>query len=131
MKTNFSTYCNSNKIMNKDIFNKRSFINKTGFHSNAALITNIERAEYSDGGFYSSYKLSDCNRTVEISIDLYNLKEYENTIYKLNKIIEITSSFKEAIINLKPEIVEIVKKRKLKEKQRAIEKAKSDKENKV
>lgn len=108
--------------MEKQLFSDRSFINKKGYHSNAAIVATIERHDFGDNGFYGTYKLSDCNRTVEISIDLDNLDEYENTLYKLDKILKITENFKKAVIGLKPEIKEIERKRKIKEKERLAKK---------
>ena len=92
--------------MESKVFSDRSFINKKGYHSNAAIIATIERHDFGDNGFYATYKLSDCNRTVEISIDLDTIEEYENTIYKLNKLLKVTENFKNKIISLRPEIKE-------------------------
>jgi len=101
--------------MGKQIFSKRAFINKEGYHSNANVSSNITRNDFGHNGFYATYKLSDCRRTVELSIDLDDLEEYENTIYKLDQILSTTESFRKEILKLKPEIEEIVKKRKLEE----------------
>lgn len=98
--------------MGKHIFDKREFLNKEGFHSNAAIVTNIEKASYNDGGFYVSYKLSDCNRTVELSIDIDSMKEYKNTMFKLSQLIETTQALKDKLEELKPTIkANIVKKK--------------------
>lgn len=108
--------------MEKQIFSERSFINKKGYHSNAAITANIEKSSFGDNGFYATFKLSDCNRTVEISIDLDDLDEYNNTLYKLDKILAVTEKFKKAVIKLKPEIKEIERKRKLREKEKEAKK---------
>lgn len=112
--------------MDKQIFSERGFINKKGYHSNAAISATMEKNSFGDNGFYATYKLSDCNRTVEISIDLDNIEEYENTLYKLDKILSITEKFKAAVIKLKPEIKEIERKRKMREKERLAEKSKEN-----
>ena len=105
--------------MEKQLFSNRAFLNKEGNHSNASICTNIEKASYDGDSFYGIYKLSDCSRTVEISIDISTLAGLDNTVYKLNKIIDITKQFKGAIKKLKPQIAaheENIKAERLKEK---------------
>lgn len=41
-----------------------------------------------DGEGYSGVKITDCNRQVTLSCSTYNDKEKENTLYKLNKLID-------------------------------------------
>lgn len=111
--------------MEKKLFSDRSFLNKKGYHSNAAIIANIETSSFGDEQFYATYKLSDCNRTIEMSIDLKDLESYENTLYKLNKILQVTENFKKAIVKLRPEIKEGERQRKLREK-KALEEEKEE-----
>lgn len=100
--------------MKDHIYSKRAFLNKPEHHSNASLVTNISESLYGDDGFYATYKISDCKRTVEISIDLNDMEDYNNTIFKMNKIIEVTKSFRDKLKTLKTDIIKLEKKRELK-----------------
>lgn len=94
--------------MKNIIFSHRSFLNKKGFHSNASISTDITHSEYGEG-FYGTFKISDCNRTVELSIDLDGKEDYDNTLYKMNKIIDAAEKYKKAIIKLRPSIIKYQK----------------------
>ena len=99
--------------MRKYIHSYRTFLNKKGFHSNASISTDITDSDYGEG-FYGTFKLSDCNRTVELSIDLDNIEEYNNTIYKMYRIIKAAEDYKKALVKLRPKIVEYQKKQEAK-----------------
>ena len=107
--------------MDKRLFTGRAFLNKEGYHSNASLVATITDSEYGVG-FYSTYKLTDCNRSVELSIDLDDLDEYDNTIEKLDHILKITQDFKDKIISLKPALIEQIEEEKRKEEERKAKK---------
>jgi hypothetical protein len=95
-------------------FSNRAFLNKDGYHSNATLVVNIEYEASDDWSypFYGSWRISNCERVLELSIDLNTIKDLNNTIYKMEKIIEVTSSFKDALERIKPKVIEYELKRK-------------------
>ena len=97
--------------MKEKFYSSRTFLNLEGFHSNASLSTYLSKSAYGDG-FYGEYKLADCTRTVEMSIDLANKDDYDNVMFKLENIIRITSELKEAIVMLKPGILAYEERRK-------------------
>lgn len=99
--------------MKNIIHTYRAFLNKQGFHSNASIATDITDSEYGNG-YYGTFKISDCNRTVELSIDLDNKADYENTIYKMDRIIMAAENYKKAIIKLRPKIIAYEKEQKAK-----------------
>lgn len=106
--------------MDKRLFTERAFLNKGGYHSNASLVATITDSEYGTG-FYATYKLTDCSRSVELSIDLDDLDEYENTLSKLQTIIDITKSFKDHVVSLKPALIASIEKEKKEEEERKAE----------
>lgn len=111
--------------MGKTIFIKRSFLNKPGYHSNATLlcdITDNRDDDYSDP-FWGHYKITDCDNKVNLAIDFASVEELNNTLHKLDKIISITQSFRDAAAELKPKIKEYIKKQAKKEASENLEKA--------
>ena len=97
--------------MDKQIFQNRAFLNKEGFHSNANIVTYIEEYDYNGKNekkkvkeYYAGYKMMDCSEAISISIDLDDIKQLENTLFKLDKIIEITKEFRDSCESLRPMI---------------------------
>jgi hypothetical protein len=90
------------------IFTHRAFLNKPGFHSNASLSADITESEYGEG-FYGTYKISDCSRTIELSIDLDTEDDLNNSIFKMDCLILAAEKFKEALVELKPKIIKAEK----------------------
>lgn len=90
--------------MENIIHSYRTFLNKKGFHSNASISTDITESDYGLG-FYGTFKISDCNRTIELSIDLDGKADYDNTIYKMNRIILAAESYKKALVKLRPKVI--------------------------
>lgn len=91
-------------MKDKQVFSKRAFLNKEGYHSNAAIVVSIEKASYGTGLFYGNLKISDCSKQIELAVDLENVEMLDNTLYKLNKIIAVVSAYKDALEVLKPKI---------------------------
>lgn len=90
------------------VFTYRTFLNKPGFHSNASLSADITPSEYGEG-YYGTFKISDCNRTIELSIDLDTEAELNNTIYKMKCLISAAEKYKKAILKIKPEVIRLEK----------------------
>jgi len=112
--------------MKEKFYSNRTFLNLEGFHSNASLSTYLSKSTYGDG-FFGEYKLADCSRTVEMSIDLEDKEDYDNVMFKLDSIIRITTEFKDAIVKLRPDILAYAEKERLAKEKR--DKEKRDKES--
>lgn len=91
-------------MKDKQVFSKRAFLNKEGYHSNASIVTSIENASYGGGLFYGSLKISDCSKQIELAVDLESIEMLDNTLYKLSKIIDVVSAYRDALEVLKPKI---------------------------
>jgi len=86
----------------KIIYERRSFLNPNS-SSISAISAIIELVTYQEDlkkeglfdKFYAEFSMSDCNRI--ISLD-FNEDEYDNSIKKMNTIIETLTDFKESFI---------------------------------
>lgn len=70
--------------MNKKYY-KRLFLNKK---EGTAFL----ELSYEDG--YGNIKISDCNKSISLSIDTSNKKERENSLYKIDLILLELSKYK-------------------------------------
>lgn len=93
----------------KNVFDERRFLNKNGFHSTAAICITI----IDDEGVYKDFSpievdfsMSDCNRTISLSIDTSSEAELNNSIFKLEQIEEVCRKAKEALEKTRPKIKE-------------------------
>lgn len=75
-------------------FIKRAFLNKVGHHSVAFAYASISDNE-------GTIKIGDCNKCVSLELDLFN-SEYNNSLYKLNKLISILEEFKTEFVRRGP-----------------------------
>ncbi len=93
--------------MENRIFTKRVFLNKEEHHFNAALVCYIEdKTKESYGNpFWGLYKISNCDRGIELSMDLGSEEDLNNTIYKLEQIINTTKQYKKALKKIKPRLI--------------------------
>jgi len=74
---------------------KKVFLNKDGYHSDANIATKIEVCEREQSSYIDAYvSIKDCSYKVTLSIDLYSKGDYNNTIYKLDKLISELSRFR-------------------------------------
>ena len=99
-------------------FVERRFLNKSNYHSTASVVGKISGEEYSSRA-YCEFYISNCDRTLSLSIDSDNKEDLENSIFKMEQLIEGASKMKEALEKLKPYIkkVEEEELRKKKEKE--------------
>jgi len=77
----------------KRSWGKAKFLNKPGFHSVAAISYKIElekvlRSDDHESPF-GSVTISNCNRSIELDISAENDQAYENSLYKLDTLIEV------------------------------------------
>ena len=80
---------------NKVNYYKRVFLNKPHFESSAHIIYALK---YNQGDMWIDYRfrIADCNRHIELTFSNESKKHYENSIKKLNILLEETQKFKEA-----------------------------------
>lgn len=109
--------------MDKVIFFKRSFLNTDKHHSNASIVCDIKdcRNDSYGGPFWTHFKLSDCDNHIQLSMDLGSIKELENTLFKLNTILDITKQFRDQAESLREDI------KNWEEKKNKLEKERNDK----
>lgn len=86
----------------KTVFYLRKFLNKKGFHSNAFIFAEIRRTTKEGRKTNSIWhdidlKISDCDKIVNLSIDLHNIRNANNSIHKLNILINSLKSFKSSL----------------------------------
>jgi len=77
---------------------RREFINLPGFHSTAYVYAEVERSTRSDEyAATCTLALSDCSRKISISIDLDSPGERQNSLHKLDVLIETLIEFRRAV----------------------------------
>lgn len=86
------------KDKSKTIHNRKAFLNKNGFHSDANILTKIVTCEREgSSSVYADVTIKDCHYKVSLSVDIYTKKDYDNTIYKIRKLISELELFKENV----------------------------------
>jgi len=84
-------------------FVDRRFLNKSNYHSTASVVGKISGEEYNSRA-YCEFFISDCTRTISLDMDSDDLFDLENSIFKMEQLIEVASKMKEALEKLKPYI---------------------------
>jgi hypothetical protein len=87
----------------KDRLYIREFLNQPGFHSTGFIYAVVEDTETDDArwGASVSLTLGDCSKQVSFAFDMDDARGRENTIYKVDLILDTLTRFKEALV---PEI---------------------------
>jgi hypothetical protein len=76
------------------LVDERRFLNLPGYHSGAYICASLR----TDGKYYSGlFQLANCDRSLQIALDLYNVNDVDNTIHKLDQIIQATTALKKGI----------------------------------
>jgi hypothetical protein len=80
------------------LLSRKAFLNKNGFHSDANIITSVSTYE-SERSCSTSCNLmiKDCNNKIVLAIDLYDDRNYKNTMHKLNTLIGELDLFRDAV----------------------------------
>jgi len=90
-------------------FVDRRFLNKSNYHSTSSVVGKISGEEY-NARAYCEFYISDCNRTISLDMDSDDLADLENSIFKMEQLIEVASKMKEALEKLKPYIKKVEEK---------------------
>lgn len=72
-------------------FYERRFLNMKRPGNGAAFIF----IDHEQGGHYSDLRIGDCNRIVELSIDMSDEKERANSLQKLEVLVEVLGEYRE------------------------------------
>lgn len=90
----------------KNIFDDRRFLNRNGFHSTSSICVTIneDKADSYFSPIYVEFSMSDCNKTIHLSIDTSTEKELDNSLFKLEQIEEVCRKAKEALEKTRPRI---------------------------
>lgn len=70
----------------------RALLNLPGHHSTAAIV-----AEIQPGTSFSYINISDCSRQISIECPTGDEDDFENTMHKVNTMIDVLSSYRRAL----------------------------------
>lgn len=83
----------------------REFLNKPGFHSGSNIYCSISQEFYSSkcDSKYPDYlevefNIFDCSRAITLTFDTDNKEDRENSIYKVNTMIDVLTKFRDGMI---------------------------------
>lgn len=92
------------------VFSQREFLNMPGEHSSANIVAYINKDTYieddgniSNNSMEVTLSMSDCNRTVNLSFDIWRSepaslrKKMDNAIYKAKTLAKVAAEFAEAM----------------------------------
>lgn len=84
----------------KTIYYEREFLNKPGFYSQANIIASITR-RYNDQNHIKCLEfdldIADCYDQISLIIDNKTAEDRENSLHKVDKMIEILTGFRKAL----------------------------------
>jgi len=98
------------KPTEQDYFERR-FLNNGKYHSVAAISVSaeVDEKELRDGdwgAFTADFTISDCSRSINLSIDLESEEDLNNSIHKMRQIEEVTKGFREYMEGLRDKVKE-------------------------
>lgn len=100
----------------KELYSKREFLNKRTYHSIASVGATLE---YDTDDRYqplsAEFSISNCDRTISLAVDCYDLDDLENSVHKIQQIEETAKGLKEALIKAKPLLEQWIKEKEEKE----------------
>lgn len=96
---------------------ERKFLNTEGYHELAGLVTQIDdmREDNWESPFYGMYKMSNCERALELTLDFDNEEDLNNTLHKMDTIISVTKAFRDKAESLREDIINYAVDKKAKE----------------
>jgi len=84
--------------MEEKRYYRREFLNLPGFHSTAFIYAEVEKTNgHDEYAADCELALSDCSRKITISIDLGSDAERNNSIHKLDTLINTLTDFRRAV----------------------------------
>lgn len=85
--------------MSKNLLDDRRFLNKNGHHSVAAIsvTVNHEKEEFYFSPIEVEFSISDCTRKISLNIDTETEDKLNNSLFKLQQIIEVCQNAKDCL----------------------------------
>jgi len=80
----------------KTLFAKNAMLNKAGHHSTGAIAASIVTETYSNTPDVS-LQISDCSRAVSLSLGVWDAEERENSLLKLDIMLDVIMDLKDAL----------------------------------
>ena len=93
--------------MENNIFARKDFLNKNFFESDASIFSNVQFVEESGEEkewVFAELKIRDCNKAVSLNLNSSNKEKYENSLYKLDTLIEHLTDLRSAIVGANEKI---------------------------
>lgn len=87
--------------MENNIFARKDFLNKDFFESDASIFSNVqfvEGVEEEKDWIYAELKIRDCNKAIALNLNSSSKEKYENSLYKLDTLIEHLTELRSAIV---------------------------------
>lgn len=87
----------------KDLYSKREFLNRGTYHSIAAVGAKLEHD--TDDNYQplsAEFSISNCDRSINLIVDCYDMDDIENSVYKMQQIEETARGMREALLQAKP-----------------------------
>lgn len=106
--------------LNKEykIFHRKDFLNGPHQHSDASIFSYIHVKNSSYGPRYEAdLKIRDCNRIINLEVEIYDDRSYKNSIRKLTTLIDHLYELREALHTGREKYLELDEERKEREKQ--------------
>lgn len=90
---------------------EKRFLNKSGFHSIAAIGYNFEIGGSNSSPYtYGSMYISDCHRVITLDCTFSTMKEYENAVCKLLTLKEVSEQALNDLLELRNKFVKLERK---------------------
>lgn len=83
------------KSKERFIFAKNAMLNKAGYNSTAAIAAKIEK--WGKGEPEIDLQISDCLRSINFEFSLHDEGDRENTLYKIDTMLEVLMDFRDAV----------------------------------
>lgn len=93
--------------MAREVYGGRALLNLPGYHSTAAIVAEVDNTSQrvitdEDDGYRLkpeiTCKITDCDSAVNIEFDVDTANQLENSLFKLDTMIEVLSSMREGLI---------------------------------
>lgn len=101
----------------------REFLNKESWHSSGNILFEVPKLDARKKDSYpdeATITITDCSRSISLDLGWYDEEELENSLYKLNLLVDGLIKFRKEYINQSERARKIAKKRDKNEKARKL-----------
>lgn len=101
-------------MKNKFNFFEKRFLNRDGHHSIASVLGEVIQygGDSSFTPFIGEFIISDCSRNINLSIDFQNKEAFENSIFKMKQLEEVSRNMRKALEKIEPEVQKWIEEKK-------------------